>query len=556
MSYLPRTISAEAYGAKGDGTTDDTSPLTAAMSGAGAGGTLMLTPGHFYRVTNPITVPVNDLTIYGYGAVMTGATDSQYGKFVFANRSRGRVLGLRFEGLFSSAATGLGNGAIIINASNDITVRDCEFNNIAQQGVYIVGPSARASIESNRFNRNFCAIFVDDDGAGGQPSRLHIANNTIQSGLARTSFSAGIKVSGPAGSVFDVIEGNVIDDAGEMGIEVQGPDDFTIANNTVNDTLFGISVSESDRAAINGNTVRHALTYGIEVASNANDVAVAGNTVLCTGASAYAFALNSNSRNVVVSSNRLTSMNNRAIYVQSSPLTVAGNHITSDNACVYIHNIGNVVVNGNTMMGSGTYTVLGLDATDAGITGVVFTNNNVLITGGSPNNIVQLYTPNGHPMRSVTIANNTTCGSVSFAANAYNTASSTNTEWAFAEFNVHDNAGVGGPNAFATDLDVPVWSISSTQNWPYGYYYLDGSLVAMNATDGTMGFQLPNASGIGGYTMTVQKTDSSANPVVISGWAGATVQGLASVALPSQYTRMTFFADSATNWAVFGSGKA
>ncbi len=232
MAYLPRTVSPEQFGAAGNGTTDDTSPLTAAMTGAGAGGTLMLTPGRSYRTTSQISVPVNDLTIYGYGAALTGATDSQYEKFLFAGRSRGKVLGVRFEGLFSSASTGLGNGAIEINASSDITVRDCEFNNVAQQGVYVVGASPRITIDSNRFNRNFCAIFVDDDGGGGQPTRMHITNNTIQSGLANTMYSAGIKVSGPGASVFSVIEGNVVNDAGEMGIEVQGPYDYTVANNT------------------------------------------------------------------------------------------------------------------------------------------------------------------------------------------------------------------------------------------------------------------------------------------------------------------------------------
>ena len=68
----------KAYGATGNGSTDDTTAILAAVSAAGAGGVILFPPGN-YSVSSQVHITANYQVIYGYGATLkcnqSSATD-------------------------------------------------------------------------------------------------------------------------------------------------------------------------------------------------------------------------------------------------------------------------------------------------------------------------------------------------------------------------------------------------------------------------------------------------------------------------------------------------
>ena len=68
-AIAPIGISVDSQGAVGDGTTDDTLALRAAITAAGVGGTLLFTPGKIYLVSGSLT-PLEGQTFSGYGATI------------------------------------------------------------------------------------------------------------------------------------------------------------------------------------------------------------------------------------------------------------------------------------------------------------------------------------------------------------------------------------------------------------------------------------------------------------------------------------------------------
>lgn len=538
-----------AHGAVGNGLADDTAAITRALAAAGPGGTVLFDAGRTFKTTSLITIPHDAMTLNGYSAVITSASESQYRKFLFSSRTRGTVLGLRFECIHSSGGTGISNGCIEIANSTDITIRDCTFNDVKQIGVYVSGASARCTIESNRFYRNYCAIFSDDDGGSNQPLELNLRGNEIRSGLGATSdaFSGGIKISGTPTDCHHVIIANQIIAPGEMGIEVQGPNQFTIQGNVVSGAGYGISVSDTDRVTVGGNTVRAATVVGLEVASNSQDVTVANNVVRLLDVNCLSIA--SNTKNVnVLGNNFYNETNGYAVHMAGSiNSTIFANHI-GGMGTVYLQNANNASVVANTFAahGAGTFAAIWFDATNAAMTGCQFSHNRV--TGGYVNSVVMFYSPNGHPIRDILIEGNNTKG-CNCAAGAFNAANSL----VLQRIRCFNNIGEGTADSFTTDLSVPIWTVSSNQSFPYAYFYLEGALVNFNANSAPIGFQLPNASGMGKYSLTLRKTDSSSNAVVVSGYAGATIDGYGAISLNSQYAKASIYCDGA-NWLITQSG--
>jgi len=73
-----QVYNAKAYGATGNGTTDDTAAILATISAAGVGGVILFPPGS-YSVSSQIQITANNQVVYGYGATLkcnqTTATD-------------------------------------------------------------------------------------------------------------------------------------------------------------------------------------------------------------------------------------------------------------------------------------------------------------------------------------------------------------------------------------------------------------------------------------------------------------------------------------------------
>ncbi len=78
VDFGGQVFNVKAYGAMGNGTTDDTAATLATINAAGAGGVILFPPGS-YQISSQIQVTASNQTVYGYGATLkcnqTTATD-------------------------------------------------------------------------------------------------------------------------------------------------------------------------------------------------------------------------------------------------------------------------------------------------------------------------------------------------------------------------------------------------------------------------------------------------------------------------------------------------
>lgn len=159
----------KAYGAKGDGATDDTSAVQAAISACASagGGTVVLPSGTYAVNTGPLPIS-NGVRIWGYGATITATVSgvANFFKQVLLNASDSihdvGIFGLTFTGGSSAATTTTGVRAIEIDnsvaqtaANYNITIEDCYFLNCFM-GVAHWANNAGPGILAYNMSTRFC----------------------------------------------------------------------------------------------------------------------------------------------------------------------------------------------------------------------------------------------------------------------------------------------------------------------------------------------------------------------------------------------------------------
>lgn len=179
-SKLESIVAPEDFGALGDGTTDDTIALQAALERAG-GGTLYLTAGKVYRITAALKFRSNT-TIMGYGATLLrgAAIDNmlrnvQTGPGSWDSTHHVEILGVKFDANFANFATP-SNTSLAFAHARHITIRDCEFTETPIFHMIEINSSRDVTIDSCRFTGGNTqalqgneAIQLDYSYAGGYP---------------------------------------------------------------------------------------------------------------------------------------------------------------------------------------------------------------------------------------------------------------------------------------------------------------------------------------------------------------------------------------------------
>lgn len=545
------------FGAKGDGSTDDTAAIQAAISSAEANSIILFPPtSASYKITSQISIPVNGLSLVGENSKISGANDTQYQKFLFLGRTGGMVKGLIFDGLYSFAATGLGAGMITVQNSSNITIENCEFNNIAQSGVYVVGTSSNILISGNTFYRNFCAIFSDDDTVN-QPKKLKIVNNQIKTGLGTTStnFSGAVKISGTgsaSSSPGHVIANNTIASTGQMGIEIQTwVNDCVIEGNSIEGCAFGVSVSGCTRASVTGNTIKDPEYVGIEFASNTTHSSSTGNTIYMTNpGDNNGIVVVSGANNISISGGTISGVgSSRGVYVASSNVTINGVSFSGFAQSTYVHNGSNVNISGCQINVTGCFSACFLDCSDIDVIGVNIVGNK--IHGNSTNCVLMLYSPNGHAFKNVSFTGNNCSGLGSCPAGFYNDSSAGNKRLTCLGVRSHNNIG-SGTNDYQKEPTLWGWQVDPTYtflNGDWGYFYLDQSSIIANLSTGAMTIALPNATNLNGYRITFVKSDGSGNALTLDGYNTQTIGGSLTYSVTLANPRVTVECDG-FNWNI------
>lgn len=79
---------------------------------------------------------------------------------------------------------------------------------------------------------------------------------------------------------------------------------------------------------------------------------------------------------------------------------------------------------------------------------------------------------------------------------------------------------------------------------------LDDGFVAVDATAGAVTITLPTAAAAAGFEFIVKKIDASANAVTLDGDGAETIDGAATLSLPTQYASAAVLSDGTTWWVV------
>jgi hypothetical protein len=193
QSKLNDSINVKDFGATGDGTTDDSAALQAAITAA-AGATLYIPEGTYYY-TSLLTVSNSmNITGDGYGSQLKPYAPS--GNNIRINASNVMIENIRMEGTASVGfAVGVSGAVtnitfqncffktvgqvVYLYTANDITVQNCVFDTTGYGVIQNVGYVSSFVLIDNNIAKNMNADFVEANCESGSPSEAWTISNNI-----------------------------------------------------------------------------------------------------------------------------------------------------------------------------------------------------------------------------------------------------------------------------------------------------------------------------------------------------------------------------------------
>lgn len=358
-------ISVKAYGAVGNGITDDTTAIQNALN-ANVGNTVLF-PAGTYKVTSGLTVGVGTF-IFAYNATLNGSS-SVFNLLTFSNGG----------GIFGGTLIGSGNATLTVgsrgiyctgtnNAPSAPTfvtapiVRDVTINNFGEYGIYLQYTN-NAVIEDNKItNIGYAAI------GGVSCNYASVFNNYINSVTPGLTDAYGIFIDRKDGTsetaeprsywcsitnnkVFNVVS---VSGTNGQGIDTHAGVGFSIIGNEIGNCQVGIFVTSSRisgtvqlgpyNCKVIGNTIRSTLFvgYGINVSGAINGATVAeygeniivqGNTIeghgIAEDATSGAIRVTA-TKNLIIDGNSIwrPACNGIVLDIETRSATVTNNSIT------------------------------------------------------------------------------------------------------------------------------------------------------------------------------------------------------------------------------------
>ncbi len=265
--------------------------------------------------------------------VVAGQTWRLVADSVLAGSIQIRGRGAAIEGGAIELAPGGPWAAGVTVDADNVRLEDIHFKG-GGLVISVVGRD-RVRILGNDFaGQSGAAIFLWGEG-GGSDDALIEGNHIVQTLTSKVSpiGSRGNEATTHGGvqNSRAIIRNNTIDqgggDLGWFGIELKQSAGALIEGNTVRGGQVMVSLPESDRATVRGNTLDLSGSgyWGVEV-PNANDVLIEGNTIIGSGPNSRdaAVALNSGSLRTTVRGNNVRDV--RTLFAVSGD-----GHIVTDN---------------------------------------------------------------------------------------------------------------------------------------------------------------------------------------------------------------------------------
>ena len=297
---LNSIVDARQFGAIGDGVTDDTAAIQAALNYALAqgGGGVLLAPGRTFKVSSKINVPSNcgltgdgSPTIYATAAGFNNTSlTSKYASnsavidlsgqigSPYASSENPFIVGVKIE---SQTAQGRLVDAIVCRNAINAQVQRCEIFGFA------VGCGIRAaSLVGANFSDNYIHDFLDNTTAWtGTPQSTAIE---IDNDKVNLIYSSGVKITN--NKINSIVFGAAA--IGIYGYQTDGVNiagsgtvDYTISNNSIELVGEGIDTF-GERGTIVGNSINNSYAAGIKLIHGASLNTVQSNVIRNTGIAA------------------------------------------------------------------------------------------------------------------------------------------------------------------------------------------------------------------------------------------------------------------------------
>lgn len=290
-------VSVKDYGATGNGSTDDTAAIQAAVNATASAKGSLYFPAGTYLVGTAISIPANiNLFGQGYDSHLTRTTTGNVFSIIGTSGtliSNVHITELRFSGPSTQASSVSGNG-IYIDYTSYITVENCFFtgfgltnsndggiSGIRSSYISVIGnnfrlntnglcfgtPNSTIGTDHSLIAHNICLSNWEDGLHTQQCSYITMANN-ICGNNGQVSDGAGIDVLRDS---YDTMEGNLCFSNGGNGIEVgsgTSADTGHVISNNINyqNGGNGISVANlSTKCAITSNNCSGNIGHGINI---------------------------------------------------------------------------------------------------------------------------------------------------------------------------------------------------------------------------------------------------------------------------------------------------
>jgi len=424
-------VDVAAFGAVGDGVTDDTAALQAAMDSPARGGIVAFEPGRAYRISDTVVVDVakvrgiegnnarvvtrEDIVCFAVRGSHTGSanptnpsarrvTVPEMNPFVRDLRVHGdpllRGVGLQVQGTFGLHITGchlfdLRTGIEVRGTNRNMVIADNSIWHCLDYGIWWHrGDVHQTNVVANHISYCRKVLFIDRAGI----YNLQVVGNTIESSSAPDVVENAVHATSDGGGFLEGFEfiGNSLEDhwsAADAAIRIdggpaqQGKQIMVIGNDLGNSRSHDVAISDVAEVVISGNSLDDSEDVSIALSGRLTAVSVTGNIIrgepgrgpmgaLLVGDDSRATTVDG----LVVSGNVADFMRRRPIVIRNAEVTSSR---ISDNVLHYegdeggyalditegISRLDGVHVSGNTLRGSGSGDgkAIGVAADDIGL---------------------------------------------------------------------------------------------------------------------------------------------------------------------------------------------
>jgi parallel beta-helix repeat protein len=270
---LPAGTRVTSFGARGDGSTDDTAAIVRARDAAGSGGTVVF-PAGTYLISG---VSVN---VAGQRWVLDAQATLRLrpgagSDLLRMSAADAVVTGGRLDGNRAAQTT---SGTCLTVSAPRATIEAMDIGECRGWGIYVRGAANVRILRNVVHDTGDASIFIESDSVRGSDNAV-VDGNTVRRTTREGAGGIIVHGTGTVATVAPRIANNRVENVAQISIEVWGsvPRSVIVGNTTVGGYM-GISVDRSHDAQVLGNRVFAARLYGIELAASHRCV-VRDNTV-------------------------------------------------------------------------------------------------------------------------------------------------------------------------------------------------------------------------------------------------------------------------------------